>query len=291
MFIKSRVLSVTRGFITFSPYTGRTAITVGALFCLGMAASCAQAKAPAPAKVIRRFRAAEASQGVAVDGRFFYAIGDAAIGKYEKLTGRRTGGWRGDSGGPITHLDSGVVIGHELYCAHSNYPVTPMVSSIEVFDTDQMTHIRSLPLPSGLGSATWVDYGDGSWWVTFAHYSGKGGEPGKGSEATTLVRFTDAWRRQEAWSFPADVISRWGKMSSSGGVLAAPRMFYTTGHDAPELYVLEVPSAGHELILRAIIRIESEGQGIAIDRTEGLLYSIQRRTGEVIASVLPEIVR
>jgi hypothetical protein len=154
-----------------------------------------------------------------------------------------------------------------------------------------MTHIRSLPLPSGLGSATWVDYGDGSWWVTFANYSGKGGEPGKGSEATRLVRFTDTWHRQEALAFPAGVVSRWGKMSSSGGTLAAPRLFYSTGHDAPELYVLEVPAAGHELIWRATIRIESEGQGIAVDRNEGMLYSIQRRTGEVIVSVLPDVAR
>jgi hypothetical protein len=241
--------------------------------------------------VVRRFRALEAYQGVAVDDRFFYAIGAVTIGKYEKLTGRRAGGWREESGGPISHLNSGVVFGHELYCAHSNYPATPMASSIEVFDTERMAHIRSFPLPSGFGSATWVDYGDGSWWVTFANYSGKGGEPNRGSEATRLVRFTDAWHRQDTLAFPADVISRWRKMSSSGGTLATRGVFYTTGHDAPELYVVEVPSAGHELILRAIIPIESEGQGIAIDRAEGVLYSIQRRTGEVLVSVLPEAAR
>ena len=75
-----------------------------------------------------------------------------------------------------------------------------------------------------------------------------------------------------------------------GGTAAAARLFYTTGHDAPEIYVVEAPSDGNELRLRAIIRIESEGQGIALDRDEGLLYSIQRRTREVIVSRLPDLI-
>ena len=243
------------------------------------------------ARVVRRFPATEANQAVAVDARFFYAIDDAAIGKYEKTTGRRVSGWIGGAKDSITHLNSGVVIGQELLCANSNYPQTPMVSSVEVFDTDQMVHLRSVPLPSGLGSATWLDYSDGSWWVTFAHYSGKGGEPGKGSEATTLARLSDDWRPLESWSFPPDVVKRWGTMSSSGGTVAAGRLFYTTGHDAPEIYVVEVPAEGRELRLRTIIRVESEGQGIALDRDQGLLYSIQRGTREVIVSELPAVTR
>jgi hypothetical protein len=116
--------------------------------------------------------------GVAVDANFFYAIDSAAIGKYDKRSGARVGGWS-DSSEKITHLDSGIVVGDELYCAHSNYPDTPMVSSIEVFETDRLSHFRSIPLPRGIGSATWVDRANDAWWVTFANYAGKGGEPGK----------------------------------------------------------------------------------------------------------------
>lgn len=259
-------------------------LIVGILI-LALAGACR----PARARVVRRFPAAEASQGVAVDARFFYAIDDAAIGKYDKTTGRRVSGWTATPAEPITHLDSGVVLGHELFCAHSNYPNIPMVSSVEVFDTDRMVHLRSQPLPSGLGSATWLDYSDGAWWVTFANYSGKGGEPGKGSGATRLARLSDDWRPAETWSFPPAVVSRWGKMSSSGGTTAGRRVFYTTGHDAPEIYVVEVPTEGSELRLRRIIRFESEGQGIALDRDQRLLYSIQRRTREVIVSSLPDL--
>jgi hypothetical protein len=268
---------------------GVTLAMAGGLMLLAMSGAYAQTSHTAPARVIRRFPAPEASQAVAVDDRFFYAIASAAIGKYEKDTGRHVAAWAGDANGSVAHLNSGVVIRGELYCAHSNYPETPMKSSIEVFETDRMTHLRSVPMPAGLGSATWVDYAGGSWWVTFAQYSGKGGEPGKGSDATRLVRFADDWRVMNSWSFPAAVVKLWGEMSSSGGTLARDRRFYTTGHDAPELYVLDVPSTGSELTLRAIIPIESAGQGIALDRVEHLLYSIQRRTREVIVSALPDI--
>ena len=76
-------------------------------------------------------------------------------------------------------------------------------------------------------------------------------------------------------------------MSSSGGTWVAGQGLYTTGYDARELYVLDLPVSGHELTLKAIVRFESAGQGIAIDRSDRLLYSIQRGTREVIVSKLP----
>jgi hypothetical protein len=132
---------------------------------------------------------------------FFYAIDGAAIGKYDKRSGERVGLWK-DSTGKITHLNSGIVFGDELYCAHSNYPTTPMVSSVEVFETDRMAHSRSIPLPQGIGSATWVDRTDDGWLVTFANYAGRGGEAGKGPEATTLVRLDLQWQQRDSWTFP-----------------------------------------------------------------------------------------
>jgi hypothetical protein len=239
------------------------------------------------ARVIRRYPAPEASQAVAVDRRFFYAIGNAEIGKYDKRSGERIAGWREGPDGPVKHLNSGLVSGHTLYCAHSNYPDTPMVSSIEEFDTRSMTHVRTIPLPSGYGSATWVERSGRDWWVVFAHYAGRGGEPGKGPEATTLVRFDRHWRPKRSWRFPEEVVRRWDGMSSSGGAWARSLRLHTTGHHAPELYVLDVPRSSPTLELREIIAVESEGQGIALDRGRRLLYSIQRRTREVLVSELP----
>jgi hypothetical protein len=75
-------------------------------------------------------------------------------------------------------------------------------------------------------------------------------------------------------------------MSSSGGVWIDDRRLYTTGHHARELYVLDMPASGTELVLREILPFESEGQGIAFDRRSRHLYSIQRRTREVLVSAL-----
>jgi hypothetical protein len=239
------------------------------------------------AAVVRRYAATEARQGVAVDAEHFYAIDNAAIGKYRIETGALVARWTAAPEGLVAHLNSGVVEDGLLYSAHSNYPDTPMISSIEVFDTRRMEHVRSVPLPSGFGSATWTDRAGGAWWVTFAHYAGKGGEPGKGPEHTRLVKFDRDWRPLGEWSFPNEVVQRWAGMSSSGGVWANERRLYATGHHAPELYVLELPASGSELSLVRIIEVESEGQGIALDRGAGLLYSIQRRTREVLVSRLP----
>jgi len=243
------------------------------------------------ARTLRRFRAPEASQAVAVDRRFFYAIGNTVVAKYDKNTGAPVATWRAEAGSHIAHLNSGIVVGRELFCAHSNYPETPMVSSIEVFDTGRMTHRRSIPLTGEFGSATWIDRADGGWWVTFAHYAGKGGLPGKGPDATRLVRFSTDWKVRRVYAFPAAVVSRWEMMSSSGGIAVTPRVFATTGHDRPELYVVELPKAGDELVLRAIVPIESGGQGISVDRAGGMIYSIQRQTGEVLVSALPGSLR
>ena len=239
--------------------------------------------------IVRRFPTAEATQAVAVDAGYFYAIGNAAIGKYDKQTGRRAAGWEGKPGGPVAHLNSGIVFGTELFCAHSNYPETPMVSSIEVFDTTSMRHLRSIPLPSDFGSATWVERTDGEWWVAFAHYAGRGGVPGKGPEHTRLVRFDRNWKPASQWSFPPAVVERWDGMSSSGGAWIVPgRRLATTGHHARELYVLDIPDSGTELALVRRIEMESEGQGIALDPTDRTsLYSIQRRSREVIVSRIP----
>lgn len=169
------------------------------------------------AETIRRYAAPEARQAVAVDSTHFYAITNREIGKYDRATGARVAHWRGEDAGPFIHLNSGVVIDGRLYCAHSNYPGVPMVSSIEVFDTTTLQHVDSIPLGLGHGSATWVDRHDEAWWVAFANYAGRGGEPGRGPEYTLLVRYDETWRQTGAWAFPADVVARWDGMSTSGG--------------------------------------------------------------------------
>ena len=121
---------------------------------------------------LRRFPAAEARQGVAVDGEHFYALDNAAIGKYDKTTGERVGGWRDVEDGAVKHLNSCTVHEATLVCAHSNHPELPMTSSVERFDTATMTHAGNWSLGIRDGSLTWAEQFDDAWWLTFANYGG-----------------------------------------------------------------------------------------------------------------------
>ncbi len=58
---------------------------------------------------LRRFPAAEAVQGVAVDETCFYAIANRAIGKYRKDTGERVARWEDAPDGRLRHLNAGIV--------------------------------------------------------------------------------------------------------------------------------------------------------------------------------------
>ncbi len=237
--------------------------------------------------VLKEFQAPEARQAVAVDSTSFYAIDNHTIGKYDKRTGKLLARWVGPEEGPIQHLNSGVVVGHRLYCAHSNYPHVPMTSSIEIWDTRTLQHVGNHSFGIYEGSATWVDLHDGSWWVVFANYNTKGGQAGKGPEWTTLVRFDTSWVRKEAWVFPDTVLRRFAPYSNSGGSWGADGLLYCTGHSRREVYILKPPAAGCALDLVRILPFPSPGQGIAWDRSQpGVIYSIDRKRRRVVVCKL-----
>lgn len=260
-----------------------------AFVCLLVFAAPAAAQAPLSAEVVRRYPAPEATQGVAVDRRHFYAVANSRIAKYDKKTGVKVAEWAGDRA-RFPHLNSCEIIGRDLVCANSNFPETPMTSSVEFFDPRRMTHRRTVSLGQQIGSLTWVDRRDGFWWAAFANYDGKGGEPGRGHAYSQLVKFDDDWRRLEAWSFPASVTERFKPMSSSGGGWGPDGLLYVTGHDHPELYVLRLPKGGSKLDHLATIAAPIEGQAIAFDRSaDRALFGISRPKREVVAMRLPNV--
>lgn len=232
---------------------------------------------------VRRFKAPEANQAVAVDAEHFYAIGNHAIAKYGKRTGERIAGWECPAGKPLNHLNSGVVRSGVLYCAHSNYPGVPMVSSIEMWDTQSLKHTGGHSFGIFAGSATWIDFLAGDRYVTFAHYGNRAAEPNRDPRWTTLIQFDEGWRQLQGWVYPEEVISKLGQYSISGGTFAAEGRIFCTGHDNPEIYVLRFPDGGSTLVLEDTFAVPNHGQGIALDPTEsGTLYAIDRAAAEVI---------
>lgn len=236
-------------------------------------------------ETIKVFPAEEAIQGVAVDSGYFYAIGSRSIGKYEKKSGRLVKRWEEEEEGPIRHLDSGIVVDGKLYAAHSNYPEIPMTSSVEIWESHSLTHVESHSFGIQRGSLTWLDRHEGYWWGVFAHYKEFEEDIHKDNRWTSLVQFNDQWQPLQSWVFPKEVLDKFGTMSNSGGSWGPDGMLYISGHDLPELYVMKLPEAGSVLRLISTVQVNSEGQGIAWDRSKpGNLFTIKRSSGKVVIS-------
>lgn len=243
----------------------------------------------APATEQRRIAAPEARQGVAVDDRHVFAITNSEIGRYDKKTGARIDGWNGDPE-RFRHINSCTVVRRELVCAASNYPSLPMASSVEIFDTRRLRHIRSHSLPPLPGSLTALDWHDGSWWAVFANYEGRGGQPGRGSSTGFLARMDRDFIVRESWLFPASLIERLTPYHLSGASWGGDGLLYTSGHDRPEIYALKLPAAGSTLDHVATIPVPTPGQAIDWDDdAPRLLWSIDRATRSLVASTIPPV--
>jgi len=227
-----------------------------------------------------RFKAAEANQGVAVDAEFFYAIDNHAIGKYRKDNGLRVGGWDGGKAGRIKHLNAGQVRDGRLYCAHSNFPAVPEQSSVEIWDTETLQLVDSHHFERPLGSLTWALPRGEEWYACFAHYKSTS------DPARSRVVLLDAqWQPTKTWAFPTELIRRFAGSSASGGGFGPEGRLFVTGHDAKELYLLDLPKSGTVLDWQATVPISAEGQAFCWDPVApNTLYSISRRTREVIVS-------
>lgn len=241
------------------------------------------------AEEVRRWPAPEARQGVAVDSDHFYAVVNSRIGKYRKADGRKVAEWTGDRIA-IRHLNSCVVDNGELVCANSNYPQTPMASSVEIFDTATLSHLRSVPLGVRDGSLTVVERHKGAWWAVFANYDGPRSYLGRTHRDTKVALFSDAWSEVGGYALPESVLERLAPHSASGGSFGPDGLLYLTGHDAPEIYALRIPRQGPVLEHVATIAAPIEGQAWAWDRSAGrTIYAIRRSTGEVVVLRLPVV--
>jgi hypothetical protein len=262
-----------------------SAISRRAALCLPILACAQPAALPRRwrADEVRRIPAAEARQGVAADAAHLYAIDNHVIGQYEKASGRRIAKWECEQGKPLIHLNGGIVRDGRLYCAHSNYPLVPMLSSLETWDTSTMRHVRSHSFGIEAGSATWADIHAGRWYVTFAHYGNRAAEPGRDPRWTTLLQFDSEWRRLQGWVYPAELVAKLGQYSISGGVFHPSGLMLCTGHDNPEVYVLRFPEGGSTLVLEETFAVPVHGQGIALDPdSPATLYGIDRAAREIV---------
>lgn len=245
------------------------------------------------ATLARMYDTFDANQGIAADRRYFYVVDNQRITKHDKATGRPLLQFAGAEDGPIVHLDSAVVVGDNLYAAHSNYSESPMESSVEVFDTRTMRHVGTHSFGIYRGSLTWLDRHDGAWWAGFANYdripAGQT-EPYGETYNTQVVKLDDDFLVVEAWTIPRQILDRFKPMSNSGGSWGPDGRLWLTGHDLGEAYVMELPAAGSKLDWIATVHLPGvEGQGIAWDRSgdRPVLWTIKRTTSQALSFTVP----
>jgi hypothetical protein len=245
----------------------------------GLAAAC---DAATSFEQIAELAVPEANQGIGVDERYFYAVDNQTIAKYDKATAKLVEKWQGPRDGSIVHLDGAMLMDGKLYAAHSNYPGWPMTSSVEIFDADTLEHVGTHSFGVRWGSLTWVDWHDDHWWMTFANYDqriGPGQTPYGGKANTVVIEMTEGFEPVRSWALPKEVLDRFENMSNSGGSWGPDGFLYLSGHDPAEVYKMTLPEAGSVLKLVEIVPLNIRGQGIAWDRSEpGVIYGIIRAT-------------
>jgi hypothetical protein len=244
--------------------------------------------------VLKKFMI-NASQGVAVDAEYLFAISNTEIRKHDKETGAEIAAWKADpkmkAFKHFRHMNSGTVIEGKLYCAHSRFPVAPNDCTVEIWDVEgeKLDHVETIPMPATHGSLTWIDRsGDGSWWMCYAVYGA-----GKNKD-TKLIRYQyggGKFIEKASYSFPQEVVANWGAMSCSGGSWGSDGKLYTTGHDLAEAYVLEIRNDKLEYV-RTEKDVGFFGQAIAWDRFSEVpaLWGIVKNK-EVSVTLMPGVKR
>jgi hypothetical protein len=225
---------------------------------------------PAAWSTAREIPAPEAHQAAAADERFFYAITNKVVGKYDRESGMRLA----LSTGPAEHLNSGFLHKGRLYCAHSNYPKLPEKSEIKVLDRESMELTTFHDFGNYGGSLTWCLWKDGRWWCHFAKYGAVNSE-------SFLVEFDDHWKELRRFTWPKEVIDRIGKNSLSGAVWRGDSLL-ATGHDDPVLFRVRLPQEGSVLQFVDTQNIPFTGQGIANDPVTDGLIGINRKQKKLI---------
>lgn len=227
---------------------------------------------------IKRFKAPNASQAIAVDSLYFYTISNSKIIKRKKSDGAQVAEWSG----PLKHLNSGIIFEGKLYCSNTNYPEVPMASSLEIYDTETLEHIANHSFGHYLGSFTWIDKLEKDWYLTFVHYSNQAKERDKGVEYTSMIRTDSEFRRKGGWTMPKKLVEHLSPMSVSGGFFLKDGRILLSSHHFEELYLCQFPKMGYELEWLETIPVPFQGQGIAYDSYEDSIWGIHRKNREVI---------
>lgn len=256
-----------------------------ALPTLGQEEPVAEEPPTMTSEVLDSFVIPEVNQGIGVDAEHFYAVDNTTIAKYRKDTQELVEVVDYEDQGAL-HFDSAAVVDGRIYVSHSNYPVWPMTSSLEIFDAETLEHVENHSFGIQIGSFTWLDQApDGAWWGGFANYNrvfDRSQMAYGNKHATQVVRFDEDWQVDQAFVIPDPVLEKFEDMSNSGGSWGPDGNLYLSGHDPAEAYVMQVPEIGSTLRWVGTVPLAIAGQGIAWDRSQpDVIYGFVRESNTV----------
>ncbi len=224
------------------------------------------------AGIVKTFKVKEAKQGVAIDAKHFYAISNSHIGKYKRKTGEKVL----SKSMPFKHLNGGKMIDGDLVVVNNPTGKSARSNALVWLDPTTLNVIDILQLPQIRGSLTWADWAWNKWWVCDAWY-------GKDAKKTTIYCFNEDWILEGYWRLPKQVIEEISPYSLSGGEWFG-EWLCVSGHDKPEMYVLELPTDKIHAKLLKTVPVCFDGQGFSFDRGKKHTYvwGIRRKDSVVV---------
>lgn len=202
----------------------------------------------------------EATQGVFVDNKFIYTLGNSTIGKYNKQTGKKIKIIHTN----FKHFNSGTVHNGLLYITHN----PKMSNSIVIFTTDLIL-VKIISIPYS-GSLTWINFNNGSWYGCLAYYN-------KDIQKSRIVKFNSKWKIIKIWKYPKELLNKFYPYSNSGGQFININTLLLTGHDKKELYVTYITDNIIKLV--KIIPVTFAGQSFSVNNN--IIYGIERKTKNI----------
>ena len=207
----------------------------------------------------RIYKAKEATQGVAIDRRHFYAIGSDEIGKYGRKSGKRILVKKL----PFKHIKGGTIVNGDLVIVNTP-PKHQGENALIWLDSFTLEIIDMITLPHMQGEITWVDWAWDKWWICDAQYK-------ENVKDTCIYCFNPDWVLEGFWKLPKVVTESIEPKSLSGGSWFG-EFLCVSDYDKPELYVLDLPEKKIHAKLLRTVQVCFDGQGFAFERGKGSVY-------------------
>lgn len=213
------------------------------------------------------YKVKEAKNGVALDGKHFYAISNSCIGKYSRKTGKKVLSKQF----PFKNISGGTFVNGDLVVINNS---SKSGNILIWLDPDTLDIIDTMPVPQVSGTLSWIDWAWDKWWVCDAFFK-------KNVKETSIYCFNQDWVLEGYWKLPKSIVNEIKPESLLGGAWFGEYLCVMS-NDNPEMYILELPE--HSLYAKLVKKVQVcfDGRGFALERGKGNVYAWGVQNGRVV---------